>query len=254
MVTIASPPAAAERKPRWYRLTPERYFWAVLLLEVFLWLSERFRWFSFNETKNLTIFIALAVLFVSLLGFAVRFLSAWVFRHRFQFGIRTLLLLTITVAIPFSWLAVRIERAQIEYESVWCLGEKPDCNMEIRTWLSLPNWMSNLLGEYFFTHVNFICDQSSDFSDEDFMRCCELADLESCTVNGSAVTDAGLENIGNLTRLKYLDLRDTPITDAGLKHLEKLHQLEKLDLTNTNTTEAALQELQTKLPHCKISW
>jgi hypothetical protein len=254
MTAEATSMPSHEQKSAWYRPTPERFVWMLLFVEIFLWLSDRYRWFAFNESKGLTVLIALAALFISLLGFAVGFLTAWIFRRRFQFGIRTLLLLTLATAIPFSWLAVSIERAKRTGEIARLLEKKLDCNMETRVWLSPSIRLTNLLGEDFFTHVTFICHQTSDFSDDDFKLCCELDELEICMLNGSAVTDVGLENIGNLTRLKYLDLRDTPITDAGLKHLAKLHSLEKLYLSGTDTTEAGLQELQSKLPRCKVTW
>jgi len=61
-----------------------------------LCLSERYGWFPFNANKGWTVLIAVAavgaVLIVMLLWFAV----ALVFRWRYQFTIRTLLVLTIS--------------------------------------------------------------------------------------------------------------------------------------------------------------
>ena len=251
---VTAPTAAPERKPRWYRLTPERFIWAVLFLEIFLWISDRCRWFAFNEKKGWTILIAMAALGLSLLWFSLWFLSAWVYRRRFQFGIRMMLVLTIAVAIPFSWLKTSIEQAKGEQEIAAYLKEKFNCHIGYRESLQASPWLSKILGENFSIQIYQICQPDIAFSDEDLQRCYELSELESIILNRSAITDAGLENIGNLTRLKYLELADTLITDAGLKHLAKLHALEELDLTGTNTTEAGVQELQAKLPHCKISW
>ena len=48
--------ATAAGKPksrlRWYRLTPDRLLIALLPIEGLLLLSERFRWFPFNEHQH----------------------------------------------------------------------------------------------------------------------------------------------------------------------------------------------------------
>jgi hypothetical protein len=45
---------------RWFHLTPDRLVVSLLAAEGFLLLSERFRWFAFNEKKGLTVLIAVA--------------------------------------------------------------------------------------------------------------------------------------------------------------------------------------------------
>jgi hypothetical protein len=247
-------PIQPDKKPRWIRLTPERFIWAVLFLMIFLWFSEQFGWFAFNEKKGLTVLIALAVLGLAILWFALWYVSALLYRRRFQFSIRTLLVLTLAVAISSSWFASEIRRAKRMQKIAESFGAK--FNVETWQWIAAPSGLTNLLGEFFFKDVYFFCTTESryEFSDEEMKQCCEFDRMEFGFFSRSAITDAGLDNIGNLTRLKYLDLRDTAITDAGLKHLGKLRLLETLDLTGTNTTEAGIHELQSKLPHCKISW
>jgi hypothetical protein len=44
-------------KPRWYHLTPARFFLGLLAVQVLLLLSERFQWFTFNEKKGWTVLI-----------------------------------------------------------------------------------------------------------------------------------------------------------------------------------------------------
>ena len=50
---------------------------------------------------------------------------------------------------------------------------------------------------------------------------------------GTDVTDAGLEQLKDLTQLRWLDLGGTRITDVGLEHLKGLTQLEVLSLDGT---------------------
>ncbi len=68
--------------------------------------------------------------------------------------------------------------------------------------------------------------------------------LESLSVDGANVTDAGMASLGRLTRLRFLYLEDRPITDAALVHLEALTGLEILSLNRTPVTDAGLVHLK----------
>lgn len=57
------------------------------------------------------------------------------------------------------------------------------------------------------------------------------------------VTDAGLEQIADLTSLLHLDLSYSPVTDMGLRHLAGMKQLQSLDLAKTKVTNACVKEL-----------
>ena len=96
--------AVAEKtRRRWIRITPDRCVVALLALEGFLLLSAWFRWFPFNQHKGSTVLITIASVGVILLLMFLWFLAALVFRWRFQFSILALLVLTLVVAVPFSW-------------------------------------------------------------------------------------------------------------------------------------------------------
>ena len=110
--------ADVPEKPRWYRLTPDRCVVALLALEGFLLLSAWFRWFPFNEHKGWTVLICLATVGAALVLMFLWFLAALVFRLRFQFSLRSLLLLVVVVAIPCSWLATEMEAARKQREAV----------------------------------------------------------------------------------------------------------------------------------------
>ena len=85
---------------RWYHLTPERLVLTLLVIEGLLWLSERFR----CSPKGWAVLIAVPSIGIALVLMLVWFAVAVVFRRRFQFSVRSLLVLTIAVALPFSWL------------------------------------------------------------------------------------------------------------------------------------------------------
>jgi hypothetical protein len=70
------------------------------------------------------------------------------------------------------------------------------------------------------------------------------ANAAAVSLADSAITDAGLEHLRGLTKLRHLDLRRTRITDAGLVHLKGLTRLEQLDLRRTQVTDAGLVHLK----------
>ncbi len=104
--------ADGRSKPRWYRLTPDRFVIGLLVVEGLLWLSERFQWFSFNEHKGWTVLIGVAVVGAAFLLMLLWFIASLLFRWRFQFSIRSLLVLTIAdagvkkvrQALPNCWI------------------------------------------------------------------------------------------------------------------------------------------------------
>ena len=103
---------AFQATPRWYRLTPGRVVVLLLALEGFLILSERFEWFAFNRHKGWTMLIAVAAVAAVMVLMFLWFLLSLIFRWRFQFSILSLLVLTVVVAIPCSWLAVARKQAR----------------------------------------------------------------------------------------------------------------------------------------------
>ena len=83
-------------------LRPTPLVYGLLGVEGLLWLSERYTWFWFNEKKGWTVLIGVASVGVVLLAMLLWLLVALVFRLRFQFSIRTLLVLALAAALPVS--------------------------------------------------------------------------------------------------------------------------------------------------------
>ena len=92
-------------KPRWYHLRPDRPILALLVVEGFLLLSEWFHWFSFNDHKGWTLLIVVEIVGETMLLMLLWFVAALIFRLRFQFSIRSLLVLAVVVSIACSWFA-----------------------------------------------------------------------------------------------------------------------------------------------------
>lgn len=276
---------------RWLRFTPDRLILGLLAVEGFLWLSERFRWFPFNEHKGWTVLIAVVSVGVAFLVMLLWFVASLLCRWRFQFSIRCLLVLVVVVAIPCSWLAAEMKKARQQREEVaaieglgicvaygykfdqiggqWPLGRE-----------ELPGhpWLRCFLGDDFFADVVDVSFFDSEVNDAVLEHLTVLPRLQDLTLFSSRVSDLGLEFIGKLTQLEHLTVADSHITDCGLKHLTRLTQLqylcldgnditdtgldhlkgltklEYLSLRDTRVTAEGVKKLQQALPNCEIFW
>lgn len=89
-------------------------------------------------------------------------------------------------------------------------------------------------------------------ADNDLTRLKGLTNLKLLRLdNCSAVTDAGLAHIADLTSLTFLSLAYTNITDDGLIHLSKLTNLKTLNLGNTPIEGRGLEHV-TAMPGIEI--
>ncbi|HVX11637.1 MAG TPA: HEAT repeat domain-containing protein [Pirellulales bacterium] len=57
------------------------------------------------------------------------------------------------------------------------------------------------------------------------------------------VTDADMQHVGRLKRLRLLDLMHNPVGDAGLAEISGLHELKQLNLAHTKITSQGLRHL-----------
>ena len=242
------------RKPRWYRFTADRLVVGLLLIECLLWMSERWQWFPFNAHKGWTVLIGLAGIGLGALVMLLWFIAAVLWGWRFQFSIRSLLLLTVTVAVPCSWLAVERKAANKQREAVEeirrCGGQvQYDYQYDVfpRFHPSAeppePPWLRNLLGDDFFSHVRFAILPGTQVTDAWLEHLKDLPQLLALDLDGTQVTDAGLQHLKDLPRLWGLGLSGTQVTDAGLERLKGLAQLQALELHRTQVTDAGLEHL-----------
>ncbi len=95
-----------QARVRWFRLTPGHCLAALLGVEFLLFLAQWSRWLP----KGWPVLIAVAAVGVVILAMFAWFGIALVFRRRFQFSLRSLLVLTVAVALPCSWLTVEREK------------------------------------------------------------------------------------------------------------------------------------------------
>ncbi len=249
MSVAESQPAVPKPSVRWFHLTPDRLILALLVIEGLLWLSDRIGWPVWH--KGYAVLTAVASVAMAMLVMLVWFAGSLVLRWRFQFSMRSLLVLVVAVALPCSWLAVEMKEAREQREAVEAITkatgaviydyEKDRSGRWIRNpQLTAPLWLVNLLGRSFFSNVVF----AKVMPGTELGHLKTLNHLQTLCLDGTSITDAGLEHVVGMSRLRELYLCDTQITDAGLGHIKRLKELETLWLDGTAITDAGLKHLK----------
>jgi hypothetical protein len=246
--------AAKPRKRRWFHVTPDRLVIGLLVVECLLWLSNWLGWWH----KGYPVLASIAVVGVVLVFMLLWLVVALIFRLRFQFFIRSLLVLVVAVALPFSWLGVEVKKAKEDREladeiakaggSVNQIDWVTDMDFllpEIQ--LSGPASLSKIFGDYFFRDV-FWSVLESDAPIERLKRWPKLRGIQ---LRGR-VTDAGIARLKGNRQLYYVNLSGSEVTDSGIDCLTGLAQLKVIKLTDTRVTVAAMKKFQQGLPNCQI--
>ena len=255
-------------KRRWYRPTPGWLVCGSLAVTGLLFLSERWRWFPFNERKGWTVLAAVAGVGVVLMAMLLWWFVALVFRSRFQFSVRMLLMLVVAVALPFSWLATEVNKAKKQEAAAKGIAKVAavdpffiivyDWQVTANDYPMLgsprpraPECLRNLLGDDFFADV-FVVDFGHEHLDVPWgpIKC--LGQLRYLNLGWTSTNDTDLEQLTELKQLQWLSLDLTGVTDAGLAHLGRLTQLQELRLDLTRVTDEGVEKLQQTLPNCKI--
>lgn len=135
-----------KEKFRWFHPTPGRLLALLLVVETSLFIFRS--WLP----KGWAVLIAVATVGLFLLFMLLWFIAALVFHRRFQFSIWSLLVLTVAVAIPSSWLTAEMKWAREQKEAAEFLmrevgdGRTYGPNTTSKTMA----WLETLLGRDFF--------------------------------------------------------------------------------------------------------
>jgi hypothetical protein len=208
----------------------------------FLFLSDRYQWFAFNQFEELTAECAVTTAVIVFFMLLLWLLAALVRRLPFQFTSRSLLLLLLIGAIHSSWIAVKMQRTRQQREGI-ALVERlgGNANLEVRQ-LDVAPRLTAIFPDVFFKEVQVIDFDSkncsvSDADLKDLVRL--LPSITGLRLSNTRVTDAGLEHLVSLKHLGSLDLENTSVTDSGLEHLAA-HELWSLCLKGTPVTDDGL--------------
>jgi hypothetical protein len=81
-------------------------------------------------------------------------------------------------------------------------------------------------------------------TDADLERLQVLTRLRSLNLGGTGITDAGMKSVGGLVALQTLLLNETRVGDAVMQQLQHLTELRELSLFHTRVTDDGLAALQ----------
>ena len=281
------PPSPPNRRP--LRLSPGCVPIGLLAVEAFLLASQHFRWFEFNRHKGFSVLVAVACVGVALLISLVWFGACALFRRRFQFNLRSLLLLVVAVAIPSRWFSVEVTKARKQKEAVemvvklggtvnYDYEDDGHGNFDESAMPRGPEPLRKLLGDGFFADVVvvdlsktevtdaqlenlnafpelmnlYICD--TKITDSGVKRLAGLKNLQSVALGSPRITDMAIEDVLQWTKLLELGLGDKGITDIGLRRLESHPSLCTLHLEYSRVTAAGIAALRKAKPKWWITW
>ncbi len=166
------------------------------------------------------------------------FAAALLLRWRFQYSLRSLLLLVTVCAVACSWLAVTVQNGERQKRAAEAIRGAGG-------WVQdEPMWLEEFLPEDSVVEVTRVRLHEAQDIDAMLMHLQGLTQLQWLWLDNPKVTDAGLVHLRALCQLRHLDLANTQVTDAGLVHLEGLRQLEWLWLVNTKVSDAGLVHLR----------
>ncbi len=246
-------------KLHWFRVTPDRVLIGLLIADGALWISESARWLPKGWPVLVAIVCTAAVVACLLLWWGV----AAIFRWRFQFGIRSLLMLVLAIAVPAGWLAAERDAAVRQSATVAALSKEggtrysylfDDDGREIvnrrvvpapstTTRATAPNGVIVAIA----TGVPTVTFSYGEPPGPSWLRNLLGLDFFTDVFYATVRTDAELEHVGGLSELRVLTHSSgfVPLlTDAGVKHIGGLRRLHKLDLSETNVTDAGLVYLR----------
>lgn len=235
-----SQPAALQSRRGRFHLTRLRVLFGLLAVEGCLLLLGRFRWFGLmrvrgeGEMQAFTFLIGLASLVLAGLLCLVWLLVRLGLRRRFQYSLRSALLLVLLASIGMSWIAAKRQWSRRQREAAAAIER---FGGDVR-W----DWCRPREGGFFSkaTNASF---KDVHVTDNGLRPLNDLTRLLWLEFKGSDIGDSGLRHVKDLKRLRWLDLEATQVTDAGLAHLHGLRQLEGLSLNDTDVTDEGLRHL-----------
>ena len=80
----------------------------------------------------------------------------------------------------------------------------------------------------------------------------EFESFRQLSIQGSAITDDDLSDLGDLKHIEQLQLTGTNFSDTGLTHVARLENLDCLVISDTRVTTNGLKNLRDALPYCAI--
>ncbi len=232
MSTVAAAPPEITMRKRPWRFSPDRLAASALAMVCGLWLWDYFRGFGLFYHKGWLVLIAVAMLSATIIVMLVWWLGSLLFHGRFQFRIRSLLLLTVAIAITRSWFAAALAQSRRQAATIeWAcsIGMDSRYDWDDRSWDGAgagfpriagppPNCLANAVGvDFFSTPTTIGIGRSSVDVGSEIQRLAEFAPLWHLELDGPYFTDPQMERL--LPEISDFRYHDSHRIGAGLRLL-----------------------------------
>jgi hypothetical protein len=107
-----------------------------------------------------------------------------------------------------------------------------------------PRWYQALLGDDFMNPVSIVRLAGTDASDEVLTAVGNLSRVRMLDLRDTRITDNGLQHLRSLRAVEVLVLTGTAVSDRGLEHLAGMRELKVLCLEETKVTDGGLLQLK----------
>jgi hypothetical protein len=175
---------------------------------------------------------------------------------RRRYVLRTLLVLLVIIVFACSWpIANRITEIRRQKAAVAQLRElgatvKHDyerfaaCDFNPEPESIGSQLMRLAFGDDSVGAVEDVDLDSEKVTDADLQLLRGMDRLRSLALGRAKITDAGIDTIAELQQLEFLYFLGTPVTDGGLRKIARLAQLQTLVLNRTKVTDAGMENFR----------
>jgi len=176
------------------------------------------------------------------------------------FSLRSLLLIVFIVCLASAWVGEKVSRGKQEAAAVRRLRQRPlvldyDYEYDEKIYVIAdppgPQWLRELLGEFYFQHVirvtavGNLFQPAASITDEHMYLLHDLPRLKEVDFSSTAVTDKGLLYIcDHCPQLRDVDVSYNDISDDGLCKIAHLNHIERLCISGCRITDNGLVWLQ----------
>jgi hypothetical protein len=173
-------------------------------------------------------------------------------RRWLRFSLRSLLLIVVLIAIPLGWKMNRVHnqrvvvaeiekiKGQVAYDSVVEL-------VGHRQLLKGPEWLRRLLGDDFFSDVEFVQIGGPQVTERTISQVATLPYLKWLHVRSNGISDDGLKYLAGKNTLEELHLNSSSVTDKGVAQLAELQGLNRLEIGIEHLSDSGLKRITTVL-------
>jgi Leucine-rich repeat (LRR) protein len=147
-----------------------------------------------------------------------------------RFTIRTLMVLSVVIAIACAWYAMKREYLQRRLQAISRLEK-----------LTGPvSWYD---GGFEFEYIYEIELEGHDIDETLWQEISMLTEARSVLLRETNVTDDDLKHLSRFWNIRQLSLSNTAVTSDGMSALSRLKTLETLNISNTSIDDGAIRSL-----------